>query len=285
MRRQDVIIKDTHRGLWYEDGVLLRVVEAGRYELPTERSWYGARKAKVEVVVVDVRQRELTIKGQEILTLDKVAIRVSIIVQCRVTDPKSAVHEVDSYEERLYSDVQLAARRSLASMSLEEILTNRNRLSEDILRDAKETSGRYGVAILRADVKDLVFPGNLQEIMNKVLAAERTAQAQLVEARTKAQTQQIDAQAKAEIRKLESEAQAAAVRFAAAADAEALRIKGEAELSAIKQQESLGAALEAHPALLRVRELESLRELARNSNARIYIGFAKHAAPKDEDAG
>jgi len=75
------------------------------------------------------------------------------------------------------------------------------------------------------------------------------------------------------------------VRFAAAADAEALRIKGEAELSAIKQQESLGAALEAHPALLRVRELESLRELARNSNARIYIGFAKHAAPKDEDAG
>jgi len=136
--------------------------------------------------------------------LDKVAIRVSIIVQFRVTDPKSAVHEVDSYEERLYSDVQLAARRSLASMSLEEILTNRNRLSEDILRDAKETSGRYGVAILRADVKDLVFPGNLQEIMNKVLAAERTAQAQLVEARTKAQTQQIDAQAKAEIRKLES---------------------------------------------------------------------------------
>ncbi|MCL2725916.1 MAG: SPFH domain-containing protein [Polyangiaceae bacterium] len=151
-------------------------------------------------------------------------------------------------------------------------------LSEDILRDAKETSARYGVSILRADVKDLVFPGNLQEIMNKVLAAERTAQAQLVEARTKAQSQQIDAQIKAEIRRIESEAQAASVRTAAAADADALRIKGEAELAALKQQQSLGEALEAHPSLLRLRELESLRELARNANARLYVGFAKHVA-------
>ena len=89
-------------------------------------------------------------------------------------------------------------------MTLDEILTNRNRLSEDILRDVKETAARYGVSILRADVKDLVFPGNLQEIMNKVLAAERTAQAQLVEARTRAQTQQIAAEAQADISRIEA---------------------------------------------------------------------------------
>src|ERR687895_1030850 len=198
--RKDIIIKDTHRGLWYEDGVLKRVLPAGRYELPRgpEYNWLGRRRhPKVEVVLVDVRERELTIKGQEILTSDKVAIRVSIIVQFRVVDPRAAVHEVASYEERLYSDVQLAARRSLASQTLEEILTNRNRLSEDILRDVKEIAARYGVAILRADVKDLIFPGNLQEIMNRVLAAERMSQAQLVEARTKAQSAAIEAQARA----------------------------------------------------------------------------------------
>ena len=54
---------------------------------------------------------------------------------------------------------------TMASMTLEEILTNRNRLSEDILHDVKEIAARYGVSIARADVKDLVFPGNLQEIM------------------------------------------------------------------------------------------------------------------------
>src|SRR3954447_8745442 len=117
---REIIIKDTHRGLWYEDGVLRRVLEAGRYELPAARCGGAGRRRghKVEVVVVDVRERDLTIKGQEILTRDKVAIRVSILVQFRVTDPRAAVHEVENFEERIYSDVQLAARRSLASQTL-----------------------------------------------------------------------------------------------------------------------------------------------------------------------
>src|SRR5499426_4000709 len=187
MKRRELYIKDTHRGLWYEDGVLTRVLEAGRYIIPRPLHLAFIRWPKVEVVLVDIRERDLTIKGQEILTADKVALRVSIIVQFRVNDPRAAIHEVADYEDRLYTDVQLAARRSLASMTLEEILTNRNRLSEDILRDVKEAAANYGVSILRADVKDLVFPGNLQEIMNRVLAAERTSQAQLVEARTKAE--------------------------------------------------------------------------------------------------
>ena len=188
---QELIIKDTHRGLWYEDGKLTRTLEAGKYKIPRAGLW--SKGSQVEVVLVDIRERDLTIKGQEILTADKVAIRVSILVQFRVIDPKAAVHTVSNYEDRLYSDVQLAARRSLASMALEEILTNRNRLSEDILQEVKEAAAGYGVTIRRADVKDLVFPGNLQEIMNRVLAAERNSQAQLVEARTRAEVDQIEA--------------------------------------------------------------------------------------------
>src|SRR5215471_9221310 len=281
-RRREVIIKPTHRGLWYEDGILKQVLDPGRYKWPRYLDLGFYRRPIVEVVLVDVRERELTIKGQEILTADKVAIRVSIIVQFRVTDPKAAIHEVEKYEERLYSDVQLSARRSLASMTLEEILTNRNRLSEDILRDVKEIAARYGVSIVRADVKDLVFPGNLQEIMNKVLAAERMSQAQLVEARTKAQTQQIEAEAKAEIRRVESEAQAAAARIAARVQAEAEQIKTEAEIAALRQAEQAAQAYSAHPALLRLRELETMKELSRSANARIYIGFKKHAADRDD---
>ena len=284
MAKRALIIKDTHRGLYYEDGVLKRTLEAGRYQIP-RRSWFGLlRRPEVEIVLVDVRERELTIKGQEILTADKVAIRVSIIVQFRVTDPRAAMHEVEKYEDRLYSDVQLAARRSLASMTLEEILTNRNRLSEDILRDVKETATRYGIVILRADVKDLVFPGNLQEIMNKVLAAERMSHAQLIEARTKAQTQQIDAQSKAEIRKIEAEAAASAQGLQAQADAESHRIKSQTELSAFRDSEQVAAAFASNPALLRLRELEALKDLAKASNARIYIGFDKHRSLGEDSA-
>src|SRR5215475_711998 len=281
--KQVIIIKDTHRGLRHEDGVLTDILGAGRHTIPRQVDLGFYRSPMVEVTIVDVRERDLTIKGQEILTADKVAIRVSIIVQFRVSDPRAAMHEVANYEERLYTDVQLAARRSLASMTLEEILTNRNQLSEDILRDVKEAAANYGVAILRADVKDLVFPGNLQEIMNRVLAAERMSQAQLVEARTKAETHRIEAQVKAETQRIDAlvkaDAQAAALKFVAQADAEATRVKTEAEIDALREREQAAGAYSAHPALLRLQELETLRELARTANARIYIGFDKHRAP------
>ncbi len=278
MKKNEIIIKDTHRGLWYEDGVLTKVLEAGRYEVPDRERTFGRKGPLVEVVLVDIRERDLTIKGQEILTSDKVALRVSIIVQYRVVDPKLALHAVEKYEDRLYSDVQLAARRSLASMTLEEILTNRNRLSEDILRDVKNTAAGYGVTIQRADVKDLVFPGNLQEIMNKVLAAERMSQVQLVEARTKADVQKIESQAKAEAQRLEAESQANSQRLAAQSDSEVQRLQTEAEIRRLHERERTAQAYAKHPALLRILELEALGELARNGNARIYIGFDKHAA-------
>jgi len=282
-KERDIIIKDTHRGLWYEDGVLTRILEGGRYKFPRLKFYerlvpepWRKRLPKIEIAIVDMRERDLTIKGQEILTADKVAIRVSIIVQFKVTNPQAALHEVESYSERIYSDVQLAARRSLASMTLEEILTNRNKLSEEILQDVKETASKYGVAIVRADVKDLIFPGNLQEIMNRVLAAERMSQVQLVEARTNAETQKLEAQSRLETERLEAEANAATQRLLAETQAESQRIQTEADILALRERAQAAEAYTAHPALLRLRELDTLRELARTANARIYIGFDKH---------
>ncbi len=281
---REIIIKDTHRGLYYEDGVLLRVLGAGRYELPLSRpsglSFFRRRPA-AEVVLVDLRARDLTIKNQEILTSDKVAIRVSLLVQFAVVDPTAAIHAVASYEDRLYSDVQLAARRALAAMTLEEILTNRHRLSEEILRDVKESAASYGVAIARADVKDLVFPGNLQEIMNRVLAAERMSQAQLVEARTKSEVQHIEAVARAEAQRVQSQAAAEPQRMEAQGKAEATLLAVHAETQALDERSKSATVYATHPALLRLEELATLRELARNGNARLYLDFDRRLAASE----
>lgn len=279
--RNEVIIRDTHRGLKYVDGVLADVLGAGRHELPRRRLF--RRTPQVDITLVDMRNRDLTIKGQEILTADKVAIRVSILVQFAVTDPKAAVHAVASYEDRLYTDVQLAARRSLAAMTLEDILTNRTRLSDDILREVKEAATGYGVAIGRADVKDLVFPGNLQDIMNKVLAAERTSEAQLVEARTRAEVQRIDAQTKADAGRVQAQAEADGVRVRAEADAEAVRVRVLAERAAVEERSKAAGAFTTHPALLRLEELTALKELGKNANARIYLDFPDPARVGESD--
>jgi regulator of protease activity HflC (stomatin/prohibitin superfamily) len=278
-KRRELIIKNTHRGLRYDDGRLTGVLEAGRYRLPGDRR--AGRQPAVEVVLVDMRERELTIKGQEILTSDKVALRVSIITQYRVVDPVAAMERVASYDDRVYSDVQLAARRSLASMTLEAILTNRNQLSEDILHDVQGAATGYGVEILRADVKDIIFPGNLQDVMNRVLAAQRLAEAQLVEARTKAEKEALEARSRAEAQRVSAQAQQEATRLAAQAEAEALGIRAEAEVAALGMLAAAASAYAQHPALLRLRELETLSRLADNAAARIYIGFDKHTPPTE----
>jgi regulator of protease activity HflC (stomatin/prohibitin superfamily) len=263
--RHEVIVHSGFRGLRYSDGRFDRVLEPGRYELP-KRRLFGKRPPRVAIVPIDVRERELTIKGQEILTADKVAVRVNIVTHFRVVDPQAAVERVADYGDRIYSDVQLAARRSLASMALEAILTNRNQLSEDILRDVETVSAGYGVQIIRADVKDLVFPGNLQEVMNRVLTAQRVAEAQMVEARTRAEREALEATTRAE-----------STRRAAEADAEAKRIRADAEVDALRRLAAAAEAYAEHPALLRLRELETLGALGTNAAARLYIGFDKHS--------
>ncbi|GAB4051950.1 slipin family protein [Catellatospora paridis] len=275
----EIVIKNTHRGLRYVDGRLTDVLEAGRYELPAASGRFGKRGPVVEVTLVDMRERELTLKGQEILTSDKVALRVSILTHFKVVDPVAAVERVDSYTDRVYSDVQLAARRSLASMTLEDILTNRNQLSEDILRDVQGAAAGYGVEILRADVKDIVFPGNLQEVMNRVLTAQRLAEAQLVDARTKAEKDVLEARARAEADQVTAAARRDATRLAAEADAAAQRIRVEAEVDALRRLAEAAAVYAEHPALLRLRELETMTALGGNAEARLYIGFDKHSTP------
>jgi regulator of protease activity HflC (stomatin/prohibitin superfamily) len=273
--RTEVVVRSTHRGLRYVDGRFDGVLEPGRYELPRKARW--TRRPQVDIVLVDMRQREFTIKGQEILTADKVAVRVSIITQFRVVDPVAAIERVAAYEDRLYSDVQLAARRSLASMTLEAILTNRNQLSEDILRDVETIATGYGVEILRADVKDLAFPGNLQDIMNRVLAAERLAEAHLVEARTKAEREQLEANSRAGAERIAAQAHAESSRLAAEAEAQAKRLRADADVDVLNRLAEAATAYAQHPALLRVRELETLSALAGNASARLYIGFDKHS--------
>lgn len=273
-KKSEYIIKDTHRGLLYRNGAFEAVLGAGRHRFPVPfLTELLGRQDIIEVVLVDMRSRELIIKGQEILTSDKVALRVSIVVQYAVIDPKAAVHAVESYEDRLYSDVQLAARRALARMTLEEILTNRNRLSTEILEDVKEIAAGYGVSIARADVRDLSFPGNVQEVMNRVLTAERQSQAQLVEARTKAEVQTIEAEARARAASLQAVSLAESIKHEADARATATETAVIAETQALERRRSNAAAYADHPALLRLEELATLRQLATNANARLYLSL------------
>jgi regulator of protease activity HflC (stomatin/prohibitin superfamily) len=196
-----------------------------------------------------------------------------------VRDASAAMHNVASYEERIYEDVQLAARRFLAATALEAILRDRNDISDAVRDDVKGTAARYGVEILRADVKDLVFPGNLREIMNQVLETERRAEAKLIQAKKDAEAVRIHADAENEATRLKLEAHKDQIRLTSEAEQLRARIKLESEIEQAK------AALD-HPALVRLREIEALEQMAK-TGGRFIVGLSPNkglTAALSEDA-
>ena len=258
----------------------LKTAVSSRFCRPDDisSSWItcGARVLRrpiIDITLVDVRRRELTIKGQEILP-PKGRDPRQYLVQFQVSDPQAATLAVASYEEAIYSDVQLA-RASFAGR-------------HDARRDPDQPqspqsgnpSGRagagsnvYGVEIRRADVKDLIFPGNLQEVMNRVLQAERISQAELVEAHASGTCPNRGGDQAAAGETLSRASAAEAVMIKAQADAAAQRISTQAELSAAGAGEG-SLVYTQHPVLLRLEELQTLCDLAPvASSPRIHIGF------------
>ena len=259
------IVPESFVGLLYKDGAFVESLQPGRHELKSKLF----SRTLFEVKLVDMRERSLTIKGQEILTADKVAVRVSLLVYFRVRDAQGAAHNVSSYEERIYEDVQLAARRFLASRDLDAILSDRNEISDNVRDDVSGAAASYGVEILRADVKDLVFPGNLREIMNQVLETERRAEAKLIEAKKEAEAQQIRSTAENQTALQRLEATRQQTKIAAEADRERANIRLQSEIEQ-------AVALAENPMLLRLRQLEALQEMAKRGG-KFAIGLKDSA--------
>jgi len=163
----------------------------------------------------------------------------------------------------------------LATRKLEAILADRNQISEAVRLEVQGPASQYGVVIVRADVKDLVFPGNLREIMNQVLETERRAEAKLIQAKTEAQRIKALADNEAAMMKVEAE------KARATQIAELDRMRFEEKLARDVQQ---ARAMREHPALLRLRELETFGQLA-EGGAKLVVGvdgiFARASATDD----
>ena len=266
-----ITVPQSFIGLLYEDGVFVRTLEPGKHTF--KAPWFGAIERSHELV--DLRERSLTLKGQEILTRDKVAIRVSLLIYFRVVDAPAAVHNVADYTTRIYEDVQLAARRFLASRSLESILSDRNDISDAVRKTVGETAAGYGVEIRRADVKDLVFPGNLREIMNQVLETERRNEAKLIEAQKTIEAQRLRAEAanEAELQRLEAAHEQ--LKLELTAERERAEAQLERQRLALQAQVEEAQALAQHPQLLKLRELSALTDMAQ-AGGRFVVGMNGH---------
>lgn len=160
-------------GCLYFDGVFKYILEPGVY-------YYWNGPVHIECRKTDMRLTRMDISGQEILTLDKVTVRVNFALNYRITDCVKVVSEVGCLEDQLHLDAQLALRDYIGSVKLDEMLENKNKISEYVLSRLKEKERELYVEITEAGVRDIILPGEIRDIMNTVLAAEKRAQAALI---------------------------------------------------------------------------------------------------------
>ncbi|RZJ65319.1 MAG: slipin family protein [Flavobacterium sp.] len=157
-------------GLLYVDAKFVKQLQAGTY-------YFWANQTSVEIKSVDLRSRFLEIAGQELLTKDKAALRINFFVQFKVIDAVKAVSENKEYEKQLYVLMQLALRESVGTVTLDELLSRKDSLGSEIVTDVVQKTADMGIAVSEAGIRDIILPGDMKDIMNQVLVAEKKAQA------------------------------------------------------------------------------------------------------------
>lgn len=171
---QTVSVKSGAMARLYYDNRFVRMLEPGTY-------YFWKNGVSVTSEIEDMRIRRLTIDGQEILTRDKVGLRINFAMNFKVTDPQKvadiADHNIYMY---LYNLAQLVLREYVGRHTMDEILESRDSIADEVLNVIRERTKDAYVFIESAGIRDIILPGAISDIMNSVLAAEKRAQANVI---------------------------------------------------------------------------------------------------------
>jgi hypothetical protein len=169
----ETVVENHEAGLLYIEGRLTERLAPGRHAF-----WTVNRK--VEVKRVDLRPHAVEITAQEMLTKDRIALRVTLTAFRRIVDPERAAASADDVDTWLYRLIQFAIREAVAGRTLDEVLSARGALDQELRDFVRARLGETGIEVQDLGVKDVILPGEIRELVNKVVEAERTAKANLI---------------------------------------------------------------------------------------------------------
>lgn len=162
------------RGLRFESGKFIGPVEPGRYWL-----WQG----RDVIQKIDTRQRVMSVSGQEVLSADGVALKVSVLASYRVADPVRAILELEHPEAALHASLQLALRGIIAASPVDDLLQRRASIGPELLKSVATSAAALGLELVSTDLKDLTLPGDLKKVFSQVVRARQEGLAALERAR------------------------------------------------------------------------------------------------------
>jgi regulator of protease activity HflC (stomatin/prohibitin superfamily) len=168
------IIYEYQRGLKYVKGRFKGILTPGQY-------YYMPLLTKIDSV--DVRLRLQPIGGQEVLTSDAVALKVSLVASYEIVDPVKAVISTQDYEAVLHSSLQLALRSIIGAAPIDQVLEKRGEFGPKLMETCAPQAKALGLHLVSADVRDIMFPGVLKQTFAQVARARQEGMAALERAR------------------------------------------------------------------------------------------------------
>ncbi len=167
------MISDGCQGILSLDGKIVEVLEPGLH-------LYWKSVGSFSLVTVDKHDTKIEINGQELLTLDKVTLRINAMVSLKVVDSLKAVTAVDDYTQAIYKEAQLVLRETVGQFDLESLLVEKDSISQEMKQSLAKSTSDLGLQIVSLRIKDIILPGDMKELMNKVVEAKKTSEANLI---------------------------------------------------------------------------------------------------------
>jgi regulator of protease activity HflC (stomatin/prohibitin superfamily) len=170
------VVNEGQVGLLFIDGAQAGTLSAGVH------GFWNVGKA-FQVKVIDLKWQSLDVTGQELLTRDRVTIRINISAEYRVTDPVKAVTVVKDFSDALYRALQFVFRHTLGSLTLDQILERKVTINAEAAEKVRVDMAAIGIEVSGIELKDVILPGEMREILNQVVAAEKQAEANVIRRR------------------------------------------------------------------------------------------------------
>lgn len=171
-----VQVPEAHVGVLRIDGQVQPLLRAGNYGF-----WRYGRH--IEVALVDLRLQTQEISGQEIMTRDKVSLRLNLQASYRMTDVLLAYAQLQKPADYLYRELQFALRAAVGTRSLDELLADKTSIDQAVMAQLAAKLPGFGMQLDSVGVKDIVLPGEMKTILTQVVQAEKQAEANLIRRR------------------------------------------------------------------------------------------------------
>lgn len=163
----------------YERGVKFRF---GKYKKIVEPGWRLVLPIIESMKKIDVRTKAVDVPEQDAITKDNVSIRINAVLYYSIFDAAKVIISVENYKFAVGQLAQTTMRNAVGAVTLDELLAQRDRISEEICKIIDEATDPWGIKVENVELKDVSLPEEMKRVIARAAEAERERAAVITKA-------------------------------------------------------------------------------------------------------